>query len=132
MSHIHRHGPFDNICPVFDDIFNHAFPAEYLAAVNQVRGDKPISDNEGSRCEIEIPGVKKKDVRISIPKDKGTLRVDWSRTSRDGSAVVKTGSKSFDITGFTCQKAKLEDGILSVKLERDTVKVENEILVPID
>ncbi|HOV15231.1 MAG TPA: Hsp20/alpha crystallin family protein, partial [Spirochaetota bacterium] len=79
-------------------------------------------DNEKYSVELEVPGVKKEEINISLKND--VLTINWSRKKENKKSFGKTKyertegsfSRSFDVEGANGDKidAELKNGVLKV------------------
>jgi len=76
-------------------------------------------DNDNYYARVELPGVKKKEVDVSL--DERLLTIGYERKSEGDSAESLSGHRSLTVPeGVDADKvsAKLEDGVLTVTLPK--------------
>ena len=126
---------FNSIFPsFFDDGFRllKGFGSEFEQILNG-KCDFEESENEYV-VELEVPGVKKEEIDISLKKE--TLTINWNRKNEKKSKIGKSKyersegsfSRSFSVEGANSEKieAELKNGVLKIvvpKLEK--VKAKN-------
>jgi HSP20 family protein len=130
----HPHGLFDGL---FDNWNRGLFPASPVESpeVVQRRPRTNIEESDGAYVlTMEMPGLSKKDVEVSLEKDTLTVRgervVDKEEKSEAGYLRREISStkfeRSFSIGKEVDQeniKAKMEDGILTVTLSKSAERV---------
>jgi len=115
---------------IFEDFFDDSFFKETFLPTNEIRADIRENDKE-YLMEMEIPGIKKEDIKIDLRDDVLTVSVDRNEEKNEekGNYIRKerrygSVSRSFYVENIKAEdvKAKYTDGILTVALpkEKDT------------
>lgn len=123
---------------IFEDFFNDPFFRGALPFTTDIRAD--IRENEKEYVvDIEIPGVKKEDIKLDLRDDVLTVSIDSKEEVNEekGNYIRKERrygslSRSFYVDNIKAEdvKAKYVDGILTVTLpknqdtKRNTHKIE--------
>lgn len=89
-----------------DPFFNTMVPTYRRTAPKTAAYDWYVGENEELIVTMEIPGVKRKDVNVSVTPEDNLLTVETNNRS-----FRRTVSSDYDLSGVT---ASLEDGILEV------------------
>lgn len=115
---------------IFEDFFNDPFFRGALPFTTEIRAD--IRENEKEYVvDIEIPGVKKEDIKLDLRDDVLTVSIDSKEeVNEEKSNYIRKErrygslSRSFYVENIKAEdvKAKYVDGILTVTLpkEQDT------------
>ena len=120
---------------LFDDMFDDMFRAPVLGNSQLMRTD--IHEKDGKYIlDVEVPGVKKEDVRISLYNGNLTISVEHSETNEEKDAKGKilrqeryngSCSRTFyvsDAIKDTDIHASFNNGILSIELPTEAQKEE--------
>jgi len=102
-----------------DPFFNTMVPTYSRTAPKTAAYDWYVGDNEELIVTMEIPGVKRKDVNISVTPEDNLLAVETNNRS-----FRRTVSSDYDLSGVT---ASLEDGILEVVIpskEKEVINIQ--------
>lgn len=115
---------------IFEDFFNDSFFRGALPSTTEIRAD--IRENEKEYVvDIEIPGIKKEDIKLDLRDDVLTVSIDCKEEVNEekGNYIRKERrygslSRSFYVENIKAEdvKAKYVDGILTVTMpkEQDT------------
>ncbi|MBQ7275778.1 MAG: Hsp20 family protein [Bacilli bacterium] len=106
---------FDLLSDLYDDFFNDYSNncAVYDSIMNPLMATDIYEDEKGYHFEVEMPGVKKEDVRIEYDYDKLTIKID-----NESKLVRDFRIKGIDFNSVDLN-AKLENGILYVFLPKE-------------
>jgi HSP20 family protein len=120
---------------LFDDMFDDMFRAPVLGNSQLMRTD--IHEKDGKYIlDVEVPGVKKEDVKISLYNGNLTISVEHSETNEEKDAKGKilrqeryngSCSRTFyvsDAIKDTDIHASFNNGILSIELPTEAQKEE--------
>lgn len=114
MFYVRNNNRRDNLFDSFRDLFNEN--------MKDMRTDIMELDNE-YMVMVEVPGVKKDDISITVSDDTLTINVNKNKDNKDTEYLVKeisnySISRSFYLEGIDEDtiKAKLNDGILVINL----------------
>lgn len=102
-----------------DPFFSTAMTSYPRSTPRSTTYDWYVGDNDELIVTMEIPGVKRKDVNISVTPEDNLLTVETNKRS-----LRRTISSDYDLNGVT---ASLEDGILEVVIpakEKEVIKVQ--------
>ncbi len=120
---------------LFDDMFDDMFRAPVLGSNQLMKTD--IHEKDGKYIlDVEVPGVKKEDVKISLYNGNLTVSVEHSETTEEKDAKGKilrqeryngSCSRTFyvsDAIKDTDIHASFDNGILSIELPTEAKKEE--------
>lgn len=123
-----------------ESFFNDSFVPAFFAPVNPMRADIRETDKEYI-IDVEIPGVKKEDIKIDIKDDILNVSVEKNEEIREErkdfirrERRYGSCSRSFNISGTKQDKikAKYADGILTITLPKAEEAKENRRTIDIE
>ena len=125
-----RIGPFGDFYNIFDDFFNDRMAAGQNLLRETFRIDVAEKEN-GYVIEAELPGVKKEEIELNTDKENLCISVNSSQDSEktEGKYIHKerraaSMNRTIRLPGVDMDSitAKLENGVLSICVQKDTEK----------
>ena len=115
-----------SVSPVVD-LFNTAFGDNFATPASFSNDNIRFNESEdGARIEIDLPGVKKENLKVTYSEESNNVYVEAKRT-----ITIKTGSKEETYTRsfhpsneMNCSEldATISDGVLSITIPRKARK----------
>tara|TARA_B100001029_G_C14756133_1_gene283434 strand:+ start:180 stop:569 length:390 start_codon:yes stop_codon:yes gene_type:complete len=112
-----------------DSLFNNILNDRYDFINNYNIDSHFSSDEKNYYLEVALPGANKKDINLNV--ENGTLNLSYSSSNEENFTWNNSFNKRIKIPTDVKENtisAKLKDGILSIKLEKDQEVIKSKVI----